>query len=55
MTMRRDANDDVNSPNLRTGVTRRNLLGSAIVAGGAAALPIAHADAATPSGRSTSC
>ncbi len=46
MTMRPDANDTI-SPVSKTGVTRRNLLGSAIVAGGAAALPIAHADAAT--------
>ncbi|RZM06065.1 MAG: malate:quinone oxidoreductase, partial [Sphingomonas sp.] len=46
MTMRFDANDTI-SPVSKTGVTRRNLLGSAIVAGGAAALPIAHADAAT--------
>ena len=44
--MRPDANDTI-SPETKTGVTRRNLLGSAIVAGGAAALPIAHADAAT--------
>jgi malate dehydrogenase (quinone) len=46
MTMRPDSNDDVKSPDLRSGVTRRGLLGSAIVAGGASVLPLAHADAA---------
>ena len=57
MTVRIGSNDDiaqqsgdapaVSGPIAGGGVTRRNLLGSAIVAGGAAVVPLVQADAAT--------
>jgi malate dehydrogenase (quinone) len=42
-----DSNEDANTIKTK-GVTRRGLLGSAIVAGGASMVPLAHADGAAP-------